>query len=111
MVDLQEAPATPPQDYGGDERVGWQIAGALLLAAGWGIGVIGNAVAHWLAPASGLSILGVHVYPTWGVYAFATLGVGACAGIFGVLLIVLGRLSPRGPLVLPGYDYGSEGRP
>lgn len=111
MVDLQETPATPPEDYGGDARVGWLIAGALLIAGGWGVGVIVNVVAHLLAPASGLTLWWMHVYPSWGAYSYAVLGIGAFAGIFGVVLLLLGRASPRGPLVLPGYDYSGEPRP
>lgn len=112
MVDLQETPATPPEDYGGDQRVGWQIAGAILIAAGWGVGVFLNLLAHLVAPASGLTLLNwVHVYPTMGAYSLAVLGIGAFGGLFGVVLLLLGGSSPRGPLVLPGFDYGTGHQP
>ncbi len=111
MVDLQETPATPPEDYGGDLRIGWQITGAILVAVGWGGGVVANLVAHIMAPSSGLTLLWVHVYPTMGAYSLAILGMGLFAGLFGVVLWILGRSSPRGPFVLPGYDYSTENRP
>lgn len=105
MVDLQETPATPPQDFGGDARIGWQITGILFVALGWGVGVVANVVAHLVAPSSGWVLLWVRVYPSYGAYSLAILGAGLVAGVFGVVLYVLGRAAPPGPVVLPGYDY------
>ena len=105
MVDLQETPATPPQDFGADQRIGWQAAGATLIVLGWGFGVIVNLVLHAIAPSSGLELLGIRIFPGVGYYAWAFVGLGLFAGAFGTVLIGLGRSEPRGPFVLPGYDY------
>ena len=87
------------------------IAGGLLIVAGWGVGVVANVLAHWVAPSSGMTVLWVHVYPTFGAYAYATFGIGLFFGILGVVLLLLGRGAPRGPAVLPGYDYSGQPRP
>lgn len=109
VVDIRETPATPPEDYGGDVRIGWEIAGGLLIALGWGMGVVVNVIAHAVAPSAGFVFIWVHIYPTMGDYSLAALGIGLFGGILGVVLWGLGRTSPRGPLVLPGYDYSREG--
>ncbi len=105
MVDLEETPAVPPFDAGGDERVGWWITGGLLLVIGWGFGVVGNLAVHLAAPASGLALGPVRVFPHLGPFAWITLGLGLFTGAVGVGLLWLARQSPRGPVVLPGYPY------
>ncbi len=111
MVDLQETPATPPVDYEGDERYGWIVGGALLIALGWGLGVVGNLLLHAIAPASGLLLVWVRIFPTLGVYAWAVVGLGLFTGAFGTALLALGGRTPRGRFVLPGYDYRNERSP
>ena len=105
MVDLSESPAVPPFEEGGDERWGYWIAGGLLVFLGWGLGVLLNVVLHLTAPSGGDRLLGTYFGPTMGPYAWAVLGLGLFSGAVGVVLLLLGRSSPRGPLVLPGYAY------
>lgn len=90
---------------GGDPRLGYFIAGGLLIALGWGFGVLGNLLVHEWAGSSGRLVGWVHVSSTLGAYAWATLLFGAFTGTFGVVLLFLGRASPKGPIVLPGYPY------
>lgn len=111
VVDIYNAPATPPEDYGGDERIGWQAAGVLLMVLGWGFGVVLNLVLHAIAPASGLTVFTVRIFPALGNYAIAAFGLGLFFGAFGAVLWALGRTSPRGPLVLPGYRYERKDLP
>jgi hypothetical protein len=105
MVDLQETPAVPPTDTGGDERIGFQIAGILLIALGWGVAVVGNLLLHHAAGAGGLLLGPVRITSRMGSFAWAAFGFGVFTGIFGVLLLWVARSSPRGPFVLPGYPY------
>lgn len=105
MADLQEEPAVPPFDPQGDVRAGYFSAGALLLVLGWGFGVLANLWVHVASPESGSRWLGVYVGPSLGPYAGAVLGLGLFTGAFGLVLLGLGRRSPRGAVVLPGYDY------
>jgi len=105
VVDLQETPAVPPFDPRGDERRGYFIAGGLLVFLGWGLGVVANALLHLLAGNGGMRIAGVYFGPTLGPYAWATLGLGLATGVMGVVMILLARVSPKGAIVLPGYDY------
>ncbi len=105
MTNLQEEPAVPPFDPQGDERAGYFAAGGLLVVLGWGLGVLTNVIAHLSAPAGGTRWWGVYIGPELGAYAWGVLGLGLFAGAFGVVLIGIGRGSPRGPMVLPGYDY------
>lgn len=95
----------PPFDPQGDERAGYFIAGGLLIAAGWGIALLLNVVLHALAPAGGITFLTLHVGPHWGSEGWAFAIFGAFTGAFGVVLLALGRASPRGPVVLPGAEY------
>jgi len=105
MVDVHETPATPPWDSGGDERVGYFIAGAILILVGW-VGAVGaNLAAHAMAGSGGLTLGTVHITSTLGPYAWAALGLGLFTGAVGVVLLAIGRGTAKGPLVLPGYDY------
>lgn len=105
MTDLSELPAVPPEDRGGDERIGYLSGGVLLVVAGWGLGVIVNLLLHHMASASGEVVGPWRIYPTLGVYAEGLAGLGAIAGIVGVFMVWLGRHSSRGKLVLPGAPY------
>lgn len=105
MTDLQESPATPPEPTGGDERIGYVIAGGLLIALGWGLGVVLNVLLHWAARSGPFTVFGVHFEPSMGPYAWAVFGLGVVAGAMGVSLLALARATPRGELVLPGVDY------
>jgi hypothetical protein len=105
-VDLQETPAVPPFDPKGDVRLGYYAAGGLLVALGWGVGIVANVLLHRLAPAGGYRWMGAYFGAALGPYAWAVLGLGLFTGAFGVFLLALGREAPRGPFVLPGFDYG-----
>jgi len=105
VTDLREMPATPPFDPQGDVRLGYFLAGGLLVAVGWGIAVVGNVLAHRYAPAGGFRVGHAYFGPTLGPYAWAVLGLGLFTGALGVVLLFLGRAAPKGPVVLPGYDY------
>jgi len=105
VVDLQETPAVPPFDPKGDVRIGYHIAGGILVTLGWGFGVVGNLVLHWLAPSGGYRLYRVVIAGSLGPYAWALLGFGLFVGAFGVVLIAVARGAPQGPVVLPGYDY------
>jgi len=105
VVDLQETPAVPPFDPEGDVRLGYFAAGGLLIALGWGFGVVMNILLHVLAPSGGRRWFNVYIGPTLGPYAWAVIGLGLFTGALGTVLIALGRESPRGRFVLPGYDY------
>jgi hypothetical protein len=105
MVDVHETPAVPPMDPKGDERMGFFIAGALLILLGWLGGVVVNVLLHLVAGSGGLTVGWVRITSTLGPYAWAVLGFGLFTGAIGVVLLALGRSSSRGPLVLPGYDY------
>jgi hypothetical protein len=104
VVDLQETPAVPPFDPKGDARLGYFIAGSLLIALGWGLGVALNLVLHLTAPVGGHTLLGVYFGPTFGAYSEAVFGLGVFAGSLGVVLLGLGEGSPKGPIVLPGVE-------
>ncbi len=103
-MDVHETPAVPPFDPKGDVRLGYQIAGGVLIALGWGLAVVVNVLAHVSAPAGGHRILSFYFGPSLGPYAWASLGLGLFTGIFGVVLLLIARDAPAGPFVLPGAD-------
>jgi len=105
VVDLHETPAVPPMDPGVDERVGFFLAGGLLIALGWGLGVVANLALHALAGSQGMTLGWVRITSTLGSYAWGVFAFGLFTGAIGTVLLVLGRGSPKAPLVLPGYDY------
>lgn len=105
MVDIQETPAVPPMDPKGDVRAGFFAAGGLLVFLGWGLGVVVNLLVHAWAGSGGMMVGWMRVSSTLGTYAWAVFGFGLVTGAIGVVLLALGRASPAGPLVLPGYDY------
>lgn len=105
VVDVHESPAVPPMDPGGDERLGYYIAGAVLIVLGWVGGVAANLLAHWIAGSGGMTVGWVRITSAMGSYAWAAFAAGLFTGAIGVVLLSLGRTSPKGPLVLPGYDY------
>ncbi len=105
MVDVHETPAVPPMDPGGDERLGYYLAGGLLLFLGWGLGVAANLLLHAAAGTAGMTVGWVRLTATLGSYAWAALAFGAFTGAVGVVLVALATRSVRGPIVLPGYDY------
>jgi hypothetical protein len=103
---LAESPPVPPIDTGGDERIGYWVAAGILLFFGWGIGVGLNLVLHFSAPMNGSLVFGpLRISRTFGMYAVATLGLGALAGALGVILTYWARRSPPGKFVLPGQPY------
>ncbi len=95
----------PPFDPGGDERVGWNVTGVLLIALGWGLAVVLNVVLHLAAPTGGLAVGPVRIFSTLGPLAWITLGLGVFTGAVGVGLLLVAREAPRKPVVLPGYPY------
>ncbi len=105
MVDVQNTPAVPPTDYGGDERAGYLFAGGTMILLGWGVGVALNLVLHHMAPAGGLTVAGIWFGRTVGTYAWAAAAFGFVTGAVGVGLLAVGRATPKGRLVLPGSDY------
>jgi len=105
VVDIHESPAVPPFDPKGDERAGYFIGGGLLIFLGWGVAVVANLLLHFAAGSGGLSLHFFRISTTLGPYAWATFGFGLFTGAIGLLLLLLGRVSPRGKVVLPGYDY------
>jgi hypothetical protein len=105
VTDFSETPAVPPEDRGGDERIGYRAGGVFLIVVGWGLGVIVNIVLHRMAPAAGELVGPWRIFPTLGVYALGLVGLGALAGVVGVFMLWLAHRSPKGKFVLPGASY------
>ncbi len=105
MVDVHETPAVPPFDAGGDVRLGYYLAGGVLIALGWGGAVAVNLLLHVLAPASGHWLFHLYFGRTIGPYAWGTFGLGLVGGGLGLVLLLLARRTAKGPFVLPGMEY------
>jgi hypothetical protein len=105
VADLQESPAVEPEDEGGNARFGMQIAGAIGIFVGWGLGVFLNLLLHASARGGSRVVGWVRIYPTLGPYAWSVLLVGLFTGLFGVALLWASRESRSGPVVLPGTTY------
>jgi hypothetical protein len=105
VTDLQETPAVAPEDEGGNARAGLQIAGAIGIFVGWGVGVFLNVLLHASAHPGGRVIGWVRIFPSLGPYAWAVLLVGLFTGLFGVGLLWVSRDARPGPLRLPGASY------
>lgn len=105
MSDLDDRPAVPPLDAGGDERYGFFVAGAILILLGWGVLLLLNLLLHRMAPSSGLAFGPLTVYPGFGPFAWIASALGAVTGLIGLALLQFGRSSPKGPFVLPGQPY------
>jgi hypothetical protein len=105
MVDVHETPAVPTTDYGGDERQGYFVAGGLLVFLGWVLGVVLNLLLHEMAGSTGMTVGWIRITSSLGSYAWAVVGFGLFTGAIGVVVLALGRSTPKGPLVLPGADY------
>jgi hypothetical protein len=105
MVDVQETPAVPPQNFGGDERAGYFFAGGVLIFLGWGLGLLLNLALHVYAPAGGTTVAGIWFGRTVGTYAMAAAGFGLVTGLIGIALLFVAQSTPKGRLVLPGTDY------
>jgi hypothetical protein len=105
VANLEEMPATPPFDAGGDERIGYYVAGGTLIFLGWVLGVAVNLVLHWEAGMGPFQVWTVHFGPTMGPYAWAFFALGLATGAVGAALVAVARGIPRGPFVLPGADY------
>ena len=105
MTDLNETPPVPPTDAGGDERLGLQAAGALLIVVGFGLAVIGNIVLHLTAASTGSSFGPWTIFPTMGPYAWAVLILGFGSGLLGSVFLGIARGLAKGPAVLPGFPY------
>lgn len=105
MVDLQESPAVPPSDEGGDERVGYLLAGSILIVLGWVVAVAVNLLLHLLAGTGGMNVGWMRITSDLGPYAWAVFAFGLVTGAVGLGTVVEGRAAPKGPFVLPGVDY------
>ncbi len=104
MVDVHETPAVPAFDAPGDVRLGYQVAGGILIALGWGLAVVVNLLAHTMAPSGGHRLWHVYFGPSLGPYAWGAVALGVATGALGCVLVWFGRQSPRGPFVLPGVE-------
>ena len=102
MVDVHEAPAVSPERVGGDERLGFIIAGILLIVVGTGIGILFNLYVHATASPTGSGFGPWVVTPAIGTYAWATIGLGIFASLAGIGILWVSRRAPKGPIALPG---------
>lgn len=105
MTEPAMTPPVPPEERGGNERIGWQIAGTLELVGGWGVADLANLLLHHFAPAGGERFGPVYIGPVFGPYAEAVFGIGLGIGAFGLVLLHLARRAAPGPFVLPGPPY------
>lgn len=105
MTDVHDSPAVPDQATGGDERLGLFLAGAVLLALGWGLAVAVNLLLHWMAPTGGWVVGPSRITDRFGSYSLWTVAFGLFTGAVGVVLLWLGRRTAEGPFVLPGVSY------
>jgi hypothetical protein len=105
VTELSDTPAVPPEDRGGDERIGYRAGGVFLIVVGWGLGVLVNIAVHRMAPSAGEVIGPWRIYPALGVYALGLVALGAVAGVVGVFMLWLAQQSPPGKFVLPGAQY------
>ncbi|HEV2520617.1 MAG TPA: hypothetical protein VGX00_08425 [Thermoplasmata archaeon] len=102
MADLSETPAVAPEPSGGNDRAGMQIAGALLIVLGFGLGVFTNIYLHAIASATGSPFGPWTIHPILGPYAWATVILGTFSGLVGIGLVWVARGEPKGPVRLPG---------
>jgi hypothetical protein len=105
VTDLNERPAVPPMDEGGNARFGYYTGGGLLIALGWGLLDGLNFLAHRLAGPGGLDLRLVRVYPGFGPFSQAAAIFGAGTGVLGLVLLWYGTTAPEGRFVLPGTSY------
>ncbi len=90
----------------GDRRVGYFIAGTILLLIGLGGGLLLNVLLHRLAPAEGYGLGLFRVYPGWSAYASVAFGLGVLTALVGGAMLYLGWSTPRGAL----RPFDTEGR-
>jgi hypothetical protein len=105
VSDLQETPAVPGQDPGGDDRLGLFIAGGTLIVLGWGLALGLNLALHLLAPGAGWVVGPSRISTHLGTFAYATAAFGTITGAVGVAMLIVARQYPRGPVVVPGVSY------
>jgi hypothetical protein len=105
VTDLSERPPVPDPDEGGDVRIGWTAAGLLFLVVGFGGLVVGNFVAHRMAPPGGLRFGPWWIDNSLGPYAWALFVLGLLMSVLGAVLLYLSRRAAPGPFRLPGYSY------
>ncbi len=90
----------------GDRRVGYFVAGTILLLVGLGGGILLNVLLHHLAPPGGYGLGLFRVYPGWSAYASVALGLGVLTSLVGGAMLYFGWTTPRGMLRL----FDTEGR-
>jgi hypothetical protein len=103
--EAEERPPVPPEDPGGDERIGWWITGALCLVFGWGVAAALNWVLHRVAGSTGFLLGPWWIGPAMGDYAWTVFGIGVAVGGFGIVLLHLASKAVPGPFRLPGFAY------
>lgn len=91
----------------GNARAGYFIAASFLLVFGFGVGIAMNLIIHATAPAQGIKVFFMTVYPTFGLYSIIVFVLGALSTIVALGMIWLGIDKPVGPLTL----QDPEGRP
>jgi|GEM_PF-2457722 hypothetical protein len=93
----------------GNVRVGFLVAGLLLVVFGWGGAVILNVYLHTIAPPNGIPVLLWRVYPGWSLYDGVLAFLGVLATLVGLGMLYLARHKPSGSVRLP--DTEGELRP